>query len=103
MAKSHGWIAWYNHMPGANRAILYVSGYVEFTSDGHTVRAAEGNLGINPEPGLFALQLTITEPEVSTAVLQTVRVNWEGEVEGVTTVRVQGLEVFAYVSVDIVY
>lgn len=103
MSTSHGWYAWYNRMPGADHKILRVSGFIVFPRGGYEVEVRDGDVGIIPEPGLFAIQITIAEPEAGPDVITTVPVYWQGEVEGVTTVRIQGLDPTRYITVDTVW
>ena len=52
------WSAWYNRMPGTHDEDLHVAGRCELP-EGTTIRLEPGDIGIAPDPGVFALQATI--------------------------------------------
>lgn len=103
MPESHGWYAWYNHMPGADNTILRVTGVLEFTTGGHTAELVPHNVGWAPDDKLIALKVEVTDREVAPDVLQTLPVYWEDAVPGIQTVRIHGLEVNRYIDVQIVH
>ncbi len=99
MADEHGgdesgaiqcgdWSAWYNRQPGANDDRLHVAGKCRLPSGTHLMLEPV-DIGVAPDPGLFALQASTSrgygvghaDDEVS----------WEGDAgPDINRVRIQG-------------
>jgi hypothetical protein len=85
------WTAWYNRMPGIDDPKLHVSGTRTFGDSGVQLSLRRGNVGVVPEPGLVALDLTITRPQSGDDVQTEKRVDWSEEVGSeIDRVRIQG-------------
>jgi hypothetical protein len=86
------WAAWYNREPGGQYdPNLHVTGECTFPVGGVKLTLEPGNVGVAPQPGLIALELTAEFPDIATQVVESVSVSWEGDVgPDVEHVRIQG-------------
>jgi hypothetical protein len=86
------WSAFYNREPGGPEdPDLHVTGECTTRIGGVKLTLEPGEVGVAPEPGLLALELTAELPEVVTEVVTPVSVSWSGDVgPDITRVRVQG-------------
>jgi hypothetical protein len=102
MAECRDWDAWYNRMPGTNDPELHVSGTCGLPSSQAKASLELGNIGIYPEPGAIALDLTVEEPPVGDTQYVEREVSWSGDLgPDIQTVLIRG-DADAQVSVRIV-
>lgn len=96
------WSAWYNRQPPREDPNLYVAGRCMLRSGSISVRLKPGNIGIVPDPTLFALECSVDVPNVGTDDWVEREVSWRGDVgQEIEVVRIQG-DLNAEVRVDIV-
>jgi hypothetical protein len=94
VVDTHSWSAWYNRMPGSDDPDLHVSGTCGLASSSIEVRLELGNVGVVPEPGLCALQLAVTRPEVGDTRYVEREVTWHGDVgPAIERVRINNISV----------
>lgn len=86
------WDAWYNRMPGADDKDLHVLGTCNLASVSTELSLEPGDPGINPEPGVFVLELTAETPEVCLDQVDEGRqIEWRGDAgDGIERVRIIG-------------
>jgi hypothetical protein len=85
------WTAWYNRMPGIDDPKLHVAGTCTFGDSEVQLSLKTGDVGVVPEPGLIALDLTITRPQSGDDVRTEKRVDWSEDVgPDIDRVRIQG-------------
>jgi hypothetical protein len=80
--KCEKWEAFADSMPGPDgeKRRLRVTGDCMCTSTGHRLRLAYGNPGINPDPEVIILNLTVQEPDGGGDVMTREAVRFEDEI-----------------------
>jgi hypothetical protein len=74
------WEAWYNRMPGTHDPSLHVAGSCTLPSSSIQLVLEPDNPGIIPQPGVFALRLTIVRPGWGDDMMAEKHVVWSGDV-----------------------
>jgi hypothetical protein len=74
------WSAWYDRTPGSEDPDLHVSGICGLPTSHTTARLEPGNVGIVPEPDLYALELIVTRPDIDDDRYVEREVCWQGDV-----------------------
>jgi hypothetical protein len=84
--------AWYNRMPGTDDKDLHVVGTYWLASVSTELSLKPGDPGINPEPGVFVLQLTAETPEICLDQVDEGRqVEWRGDAgDDIKRVQIHG-------------
>lgn len=94
VVETRDWSAWYNRMPGADDPDLHVTGICGLASSSITVRLAPGNVGVVPEPDLYALDLVVTIPEIGDERYLEREVTWAENVgQTIKVVRINNVGV----------
>ena len=89
--ESFDWEAWYDQMPGTNDPDLHVGGTCRLMSSMIEVSLEPGDVGAVLEPGVVALQLKATEPEIHDELVTEKTVSWSDDVgPEIRKVRIQG-------------
>lgn len=96
------WSAWYNRQPPEPDPCLHVVGHCKLPSGSIEITLEPGDVGVAPDPDLFALECRVEVPDVGTDDFVERDVTWEGDVgPDIKRVRIQG-DLSAEVEVEII-